>query len=534
MELHGQHILGSETAAAGVATFHARSPATGEQLMPGYHEATQAEIDHALALAVDGFAGLKAASREQRAVLLEKIADAIEALGEQLLERANQETALPIPRLTMERGRTVGQLRMFAGVVRDGFYLDARIDHAEADREPLPKPDVRRMLQPIGPVVVFGASNFPLAFSVAGGDTASALAAGCPVVVKGHPAHPGTSELAARAIQTAVRSCDLPAGTFSLVHGASPDVGRLLVEHPSTCAVGFTGSLKGGKALFDLAAGRPEPIPVYAEMGSTNPVFLLPGALAERGAAIAQGLQQSVTLGVGQFCTNPGLVVVVEDAATGAVTRDLLGRLAELMSQTPAGTMLHAGIAQDYRDGVARYDVVEGVQRLAPPQVTPPTGCEAPAMVFTTDATTFLSNPVLHDEVFGPCTVVVRCGSVAEMLRVADNLAGQLTATVHGTDGELREHRTLIDTLADRAGRVVLNSYPTGVELCPSMHHGGPFPATTAPQTTSVGSAAIQRFLRPVCYQDFPQELLPRELRDDNRAGILRLVDGTWTRERTR
>ncbi len=528
MELHGQHCLGSETSAVSAETFHAQDPTTGESLPPVYHEATQAEIDHALALATDAFRVLKSATREQRAMLLENIADEIEALGDTLLERAHLETALPMPRLGMERGRTTAQLRMFAGVLRDGAYVDARIDHAQPEREPVPKPDVRRMLQPVGPVVVFGASNFPLAFSVAGGDTASALAAGCPVVVKGHPAHPGTSELAGRAILAAVRSRGLPEGSFSLVHGAGADVGGMLVQHPSTCAVGFTGSLAGGKALFDLAAGRPEPIPVYAEMGSINPVFLLPAAVAERGPAIAQGLQQSVTLGVGQFCTNPGLVVAVD----GAGTSELVGKLAELMAAAEVGTMLHAGIARSYRDGAARFAAVPGVERLTPAELDAgsSTGCEVQAMVFTTAAKTFLQTPALQEEMFGPCTVVVRCGSVDEMLKVADNLGGQLTASIHGTDAELQEHRALVESLSDRAGRLIVNAFPTGVEVCASMHHGGPFPATTAPQTTSVGSSAIQRFLRPVCYQGFPQELLPEELRDDNKAGILRLVDGEWGR----
>jgi len=528
MALHGRHILGNETSAAGPATLHGQNPATAEKLEPAYHEATQAEVDHALALAVDANWAFRDTSREERAALLEQIAAEIEALGDPLLERAHAETALPMPRLSMERGRTVGQLRMFAAVLRDGTYVAAHIDHAQPDREPIPRPDVRRMLQPMGPVAVFGASNFPLAFSVAGGDTASALAAGCPVVVKGHPAHPGTSELAGRAIQAAVQSRDLAAGTFSLLHGASPDLGRMLVEHPSTCAVGFTGSLGGGKALFDLAVRRPEPIPVYAEMGSTNPTFLLPGAVAERGAAIAAGLQQSVTVGVGQFCTNPGLVVAVDDAAT----QDLLEQLAGLMNQAPAGTMLHAGIARGYQDGIARFEAVAGVERLAPAKPAAADGCEAKPVVFTTDATTFLSNPMLREELFGPSTIVVRCGTVDEMLQVADNLSGQLTATVHGTAQELDAHRGLVSRLADKAGRLVMNGFSTGVELCAAMHHGGPFPATTAPQTTSVGSTAIQRFLRPVCYQDFSQELLPPELWDDNPMGILRLVDGEWTRSR--
>lgn len=521
---HGCNFLGPERSCEGTSTYTAAAPASSDVLPGTFTEATAAEIDRALRLAAEAAEANQRRSPEERAGLLERIADEIAALGDTLVERVVAETALGAGRVRGERGRTTGQLRLFAGLVREGSWVDARIDPAQPGREPAPRPDLRRMLIPIGPVAVFGASNFPLAFSVAGGDTASALAAGCPVVVKAHPAHPGTSELVAEAVARAVEASGFHPGTFSMVHGVDPEVSLRLVRHPLLEAVGFTGSLKAGRALFDAAAARPRPIPVYAEMGSINPLFLLPNALAEKGEAVAAGLVNSVTLGAGQFCTNPGLVLgLAHDGLDGFVQT-----VAEKLSETPAFTMLHGGICDAYQQGVEAMSGVEGVAVAARAQATADT---AGAAVLTTDAEVFLREPRLREEVFGPSTLVVRCADLGEMERVAEALEGNLTATLHGTADDLRAADRLVRLLRRRVGRLIFNGFPTGVEVCPSMHHGGPYPATTDVRSTSVGTAAIYRFARPVCYQDFPQEMLPPELRDRNERGIWRLVEGERTRD---
>lgn len=380
---------------------------------------------------------------------------------------------------------------------------------------------------PIGPVAVFGASNFPFAFSVAGGDTASALAAGCPVVVKGHPAHPGTSELVARALIKAVEATQMPRGVFSLLHGAGHEVGLGLVRHPFTKAIGFTGSLRGGRALFDAAAARPEPIPVYAEMGSINPIFILPGAMRERGNAIAEGLKNSVTAGVGQFCTNPGLIACLRDESLFG----FVGRLGELIADAPTGTMLNPGILQAYERGVLQIGGIAGVNKVQSNHTADLTKTEARAAMFSTTAQTFLQHDEMSEEVFGPSTVVVSCESREEIERIASNLHGHLTATIHGTAEDLEQFKSLVSILENKVGRLIFNGFPTGVEVCPSMHHGGPYPATSDPHFTSVGTAAIHRFARPICYQNFPQEALPVELRNVNSNGIWRLVDNQLTKE---
>ncbi|MES2696983.1 MAG: aldehyde dehydrogenase (NADP(+)) [Verrucomicrobiota bacterium] len=479
-----------------------------------HRDATAAEIDQAVSSAAAAAPIFAALAPAQRAALLEKIADELVALGPPLLERAHAETALPMPRLEGERGRTGGQLRQFAALVRDGSWVDARIDPALPQRTPLPRPDLRRMLQPIGPVAVFGASNFPLAFSVAGGDTASALAAGNPVIVKAHPAHPGTSDLAAQAIAAAVRACGLPEGVFSIIHGSSPDVSLALVRHPLLEAVGFTGSARAGRALFDAAAARPRPIPVFAEMGSVNPIFILPGALGERGAALADGLTTSFTLGVGQFCTKPGIVFGVASPEWSAFA----DALATKARAVPAGTMLHAGIAKAFVTDVA---ALSGVEWLA----------QGNAHVARIDAATLLARPELAHEIFGPFTLLVTARDIAELRTVALALEGQLTATLHGTEADLTAAADLLDILARKVGRIVINGFPTGVEVSPAMHHGGPYPATTDVRFTSVGTAAIQRFARPICYQNLPDALLPDALKKANPLNLLRLVDGKPTRD---
>jgi 2,5-dioxopentanoate dehydrogenase len=522
MELHGRNLIGASTSAEGSETFVAVDPRTGDDLPGTFHAATESEVDRTLHLADAAHPAFEQLGRERRAVLLEAIAAAIEALGDPLLERASAETGLPLARLTGERGRTCGQLRLFARVVREGAYLDARIDRADQDRTPVPKPDVRSMARALGPVAVFGASNFPLAFSVAGGDTASALAAGCPVVVKAHPNHPGTSELVGRAIAGAVAASGMPEGVFSLVHGPGVEVGAALVRHPATRAVGFTGSHAGGRSLFDLAMARRDPIPVFAEMGSTNPVFVLPGRLREAGSELAAALAGSVTLGAGQFCTNPGVVVTARSEQAAG----FLDALAAALHDVPEAPMLHREIrsAFDRRlDEVAAAPGVEVVERGEPAGP-----CGARGTLLAADAPVFLAHAAVRDEVFGPSTVVLRCDDVGQMLEVARALEGQLTATVHAGPGDEEACARLVPILEQKAGRVLWGGFPTGVEVCDAMVHGGPYPATTDSRSTSVGTRAISRFVRFVAYQDFPEHLLPEELRDDGPPGLARRVDGAW------
>ena len=491
-----------------------------------FEEATATHVDRALEEAEGASHEYRRVPAAHRAAFLDRIAEEIEHLGD-LVDVANRESALPPERLAGERARTTGQLRLFASLVREGSWVDASIDRALPDRRPLPKPDVRRMLIPIGPVAVFGASNFPLAFSVAGGDTASALAAGCPVVVKAHPAHPATSELVARAVIKAAKAVGLPPGVFSLLQSTRNEVATALVQHRQTKAVGFTGSLRAGRALFDAAARRPDPIPVYAEMGSVNPVFLLPGALAERAEAIADGLAASVTLGVGQFCTNPGVVV----AAGGEPFDRFKRRLEDLIRRAPPGTMLYPAILDAYEASVQRLSAVEGIAAVrSSAAAAAPGPCALPSVLEAT-AQAFMRHRELREEVFGPSTVVVRCGSIGEMKAVARGLDGQLTATIHGTAADLAEHAWLLSTLEEKAGRLLVNGFPTGVEVCASMQHGGPYPATTDSRSTSVGTAAILRFARPIAYQNFPPALLPPELQDGNPLGIWRRVDGALTKD---
>ena len=527
MMLLGTSLVPDSPSEEGSRLFRARNPATGDDLEPDFHEASEAIVARALEAAEAAFEPYRATTPQARAAFLRGIAEEIVNLGDILISRAVAETGLPEGRLTGERGRTVGQLRMFADLVEEGSWVEARIDTAIPDRVPLPRPDLRRMLGPIGPVVVFGASNFPLAFSVAGGDTASALAAGCPVVFKAHPAHPGTAELAARAVLRAADAAGMPSGVFSLVHGQGHEVGLALVRHPLTRAVGFTGSLGGGRALFDAAAARPEPIPVYAEMGSVNPIFLLPSALSRRSAAIAEGLAGSITMGVGQFCTNPGVVVALRAPGLD----EFLDALKERIGAAASAPMLYGGICAAYNRGteslmrdpdvtvLARGQEAGGEDRLGRPAV------------FVTSAESFRTRPELRHEVFGPSSLVVVAESEDELMGVAESMEGQLTATVHGEADDLARHPELVRILERRAGRLIFNGYPTGVEVSHAMQHGGPYPATTNAATTSVGTAAIGRFVRPVAYQSFPDAALPPELRNANERGIWRLVNGERTRE---
>jgi alpha-ketoglutaric semialdehyde dehydrogenase len=525
--LHGKSLIAGQLAAAGSTTFRARNPATGETLEPPFHEATAAEAARAVDAAAQAFAAYRRRPAEERARFLEAIAGEIEALGDTLVARTVDETGLPAARITGERARTCAQLKLFAALIREGSWVDARIDTALPERQPAPRPDIRRMLKPVGPVVVFGASNFPLAFSTAGGDTASALAAGCPVVVKAHPAHPGCGELVAGAITRAAAACGLPPGVFSFVHGG-PAIGVALVQHPATAAVGFTGSHAAGRALFDAASARPKPIPVFAEMSSVNPVFVLPGALKERGDAIAQGLLGSFTLGVGQFCTKPGLIFAIRGPATDAFVATLAGAV----RQAASGTMLTAGIRAAFDRARTEVTAVEGVGAVAVSQAADvERATSASPSVAGTGAAQFLAQPKLATEVFGPFALVVQCEDADEMLACAQALDGQLTATLHGTEAELAAAGELLEAAEDRAGRLIVNGFPTGVEVSPAMNHGGPYPATTDVRFTSVGTAAILRFARPVCYQGFADALLPAELKNANPRNLLRTLNGALTRD---
>jgi NADP-dependent aldehyde dehydrogenase len=437
-----------------------------------------------------------------------------------------QETGLPLARCTGEIARTSGQLRLYGEAAARGDWLDARIETALPDRKPLPKPDHRSMFRPLGPVVVFGSSNVPFAYSVAGGDTASAFAAGCPVIVKAHPAHPGTGELVGRLVVEAVKECGLPEGSFSLLFDAGFAAGQDLVRHPLVKAVGFTGSLKGGRALVDLAAARPEPIPVYAEMGSINPVFILPGALAERPAALVEGLHASATVGVGQFCTNPGLIVLQRSPAAEALVQALAAKL----GATPEAAMLTLGIKQAFALHTAARRQQPGVKVLA--EVKTATACGAAPFWFETEAETFLGNPGLSEEIFGPSSLVVWCRDRAELREVARQLEGSLTATLHAGAAEAAEQGELIDMLAGKAGRLILNGYPTGLEVSHAIVQGGPYPSTSdCGRSTSVGTRALNRWARLICYQNFADALLPAELQHANPLGLLRMVNGQYTRE---
>ena len=496
----GKHLIAGEWL-GGAAVFRS-SPAHG----PAHDFASgdAALVDRAVQAAEDAFVTYGQTARAERAAFLDTIADEIEARAEAITEIGTQETGLPAARLQGERGRTTGQLRLFADHIRQGDYLDRRHDAALPDRQPLPRPDLRLIQRPIGPVAVVGASNFPLAFSTAGGDTASALAAGCPVVVKGHPAHPGPGEIVAEAILAAIRKTDMPAGTFNFIHGDSHDVGTALVNHPRIRAVGFTGGLRGGRALFDLCAARPEPIPFFGELGSINPCFVLPQALAARGAQIAAGWAGSLTMGAGQFCTNPGLLIL-HDHAAGAFADAARDALTDATAQI----MLTDGIAAAYREGTQRTDhAATAILR------NDSEGRNARPNIYQTTATAFLADHSLSDEVFGPLGLIVTVSDDDQMLELARALEGQLTATLQMDQGDTPLAGRLMPVLERKAGRVLANGWPTGVEVCEAMVHGGPYPASTNFGATSVGTMAIRRWLRPVSFQNIPDALLPQDLRD--------------------
>ncbi|RQR35912.1 aldehyde dehydrogenase (NADP(+)) [Burkholderia sp. Bp9142] len=520
MQLTGQLLIGQSAVAGQNGTLHAIAAATGEPLEPAFGGASLRDLETACALADEAFDTYRETRPEQRAAFLDAIGRHIMALGDDLVERCVTETGLPRARIEGERGRTVGQLALFASLVRDGGYVDARIDPARPERKPLPRVDLRLRNVAIGPVAVFGASNFPLAFSVAGGDTASALAAGCPVIVKAHSAHPGTSELVGRATQQAVRECGLPAGVFSLLFDASRDIGQALVADPRIKAVGFTGSRRGGVALMHIAAARHEPIPVYAEMSSINPVLLFPAALDARRDTIAPQFVASLALGAGQFCTNPGLVLAVD----GPALRAFEAAAATVVQATPAQTMLTPHIHASYAQGVATLRAHDAVELLA--QGVEGSRYQARAALFATSADAFIAHAELRDEVFGPASLIVRCPDADALHRVLKALEGQLTIAAHLADGDAALFAALRPTLERKAGRILVNGFGTGVEVGHAMVHGGPFPATSDTRTTSVGARAIERFLRPVSYQDVPDALLPDVIRDGNPLNVPQRIDG--------
>jgi NADP-dependent aldehyde dehydrogenase len=509
MELRGTQLIGGADVPGSGPLIRGTDRSTGAELEPPYPSGSSRDVQRTGGLAAEAFGVYRATTAEQRAVFLESIASGIEELGSVLVERAHQESGLPLARIESERGRTTGQLRLFASVLRAGDWNGARIDQGT--------PDLRQRKIPLGPVAVFGASNFPLAFSVAGGDTAAALAAGCPVVVKAHEAHPGTSELVGRVIVAAAASCGLPAGTFTLLYGDGPTLGTALATDPRIKAVGFTGSRGAGLALVAAAAARPEPIPVFAEMSSVNPVFVLPGALAARPQELAEAYVASLTLGSGQFCTNPGILV----AADGPGFKSFLDAAATAVAGVAAAPMLTDRIAQSFTDGLERLSERPGVEVLAR---------SGGGALLVSDAERFLADAALRDEVFGPSSLIVRCSGVDELEAVARSFTGELTATLHTTDDDLPLAGLVLPILELKAGRIVFNGWPTGVAVNHAIVHGGPFPATSDGRTTSVGSLAIERFLRPVSYQDAPAALLPSVLTDANPLGLDRLVNGKLAR----
>lgn len=523
MSITGKLYIDGEWVKGKAGTYRATDPTTRQVLEPELSIASADQVDTALASAEAAAAEFRHSTLAARAAFLNACADEITGLGDELVKRVVAETGYPAARAEMERARTCNQLRLFADTIVKGESLDARIDTAMPDRVPVPRPDLRSMNLAIGPVAVFGASNFPLAFSVAGGDTAAALAAGCPVLVKGHSSHPGTCELVAQAMARAAARCELPRGVFSLLMGAGKQVGAALVKAPAVKAVGFTGSFAGGMALVKLANARPEPIPVFAEMGSINPVILLPKALRKNAEGIARGFVASLTLGTGQFCVNPGLVIVMEDESLN----DFFEIADELIGNTEAGVMLNEKICNAYDDGMDSFLNQPGVDLLtAGNDTVDAQGFCAQTNLMVTSAGNFLENPRLHEEIFGPASLVVKCRDVWDILSVIGALKGQLTGTVHAADGELGEYPELLALLAEKVGRIVINGFPTGVEVCHAMVHGGPFPASTDSRFTSVGTSAIRRFLRPVCFQNYPESLLPEALRDSNPLGLTRLVNG--------
>lgn len=525
--MDGRNIIGYKYSALTKEIMEALNPETHERLDGQFYAASPEEIDEAMELATSAFEIYKSKSGQQRADFLNAIADQILLLGDNLIKRAIQESGLPEGRITGERGRTIGQLRLFAKVAAEGSWVEASIDTAIPDRTPFPKVDIRKMLIPVGPVVVYTASNFPLAFSTAGGDTASALAAGNPVIVKAHESHLGTNAMVAFAIQQAAQKTGMPDGVFSSLNGTGPKLGQYLVKHPLVKSIAFTGSFRAGKAIYDAATTRKTPIPVFAEMGSVNPVVFLPEILKSKSEELAQQYAGSVTQGVGQFCTNPGLLIVLE----GDKSNDFISHLAKIMSQKPEEVMLNEGICNNYFTEKEKVLNIPGV-RLEVAEGKSRTKGKGQPVVASVSASDFIHNAEqLQSEVFGPFTLVVKCANKEECTNVIEFLHGQLTGTIMGLEGEIVSFPKVINALQNKVGRLIFNNVPTGVEVCHSMHHGGPYPATTDSRFTSVGTSAIKRFARPVAFQNWPEDLLPEPLQNENLVKVWRQVDGEWNNE---
>ncbi|GGX22041.1 aldehyde dehydrogenase (NADP(+)) [Aquimarina muelleri] len=520
----GKNYIGNQLLATGNKTYKTFNPKLNIENEHTFFEASEEEIEKAVSLATEAFEVFKKVSGAKKGEFLNAIADEILNLDEILIEAYMSETGLPEGRAKGERGRTVGQLRTFADLVTEGSWVEATIDTSDLDRNPIPKQDIRKMLVPLGPVVVFGASNFPLAYSTAGGDTAAAFAAGCPVIVKSHPMHATTGELVASAISKAAQKTGMPEGVFSNLNSAGIEVGVQLVKHPKVKAVGFTGSIKGGRALFDLASQRPEPIPVFAEMGSVNPVVILPKATTLRGTEIAKTYAQSITLGAGQFCTNPGLILGIK----GESLDDFIKVLSDEIVKIEPSCMLHPNIIGNYDKNKTNALQQNGLAVTAEFNNDIATN-HARQTLTTVDGKTFLENKTLHEEVFGPFSMVVQCQDAKELETIINNLEGQLTGTIIAENEEIVKYNTVIEALQNRVGRIIFNGVPTGVEVCPAMLHGGPYPASTDSRFTAVGIHAIKRWVRPFSYQSWPNDLLPDELKNENPLGISRVIDSQHT-----
>ncbi len=523
----GKNHIGNDHSAEGEKSYRTFNPQLNKENQFDFIEATVKEIDRAVSLAKQAYKTFIKISGVEKAAFLNAIADEIMALDEELIQTYCSETGLPAGRAIGERGRTVGQLRSFANLVEEGSWVEATIDTAIPDRQPIPKSDLRKMMVPLGPVVVFGASNFPLAYSTAGGDTAAALASGCPVIVKSHPMHAGTGELVASAIIKAAEQTNMPNGVFSNLNSSGIEVGATLVKHPGVKAVGFTGSIRGGRALFDLASQREEPIPVFAEMGSVNPVVVLPKALSERGASLASTYAGSITLGTGQFCTNPGLLLGIK----GEELTNFIQQLSEEIIKIEPSCMLHPNIIGAYENNKEKAVSQSGLQIMADYESDVKAN-HARQTITTVEGKTFLENSTLHQEVFGPYSIVVQCEDVEELQEIISSLEGQLTGTILAGEGELFDYPSVVNALQNRVGRLIYNGVPTGVEVCPSMHHGGPYPSSTDSRFTAVGIHSIKRWVRPLSYQDWPDSELPDELKDSNPLGISRLVNNMQTIEK--
>lgn len=523
----GKNFIGENVSAKGAKTYKTFDPKKNKETEWNFYEATREEIDMAVEKATRAFKVYKGMAGTGKAKFLRAIAEEIEALGEPLIQSYMTESGLPEGRAKGERGRTMGQLRAFADLLEEGSWVEATIDPAQPDRKPMPRSDIRKMLEPLGPLAIFGSSNFPFAFSTAGGDTASALAAGCPVIVKGHPMHAGTGELVSSAILRAAKRTGMPDGVFSNLNSSGIEVGQQLVMHPQIKGVGFTGSITGGMALYRLANERPEPIPVFAEMGSINPVVALPSALEEKADHWAAQYAGSITLGAGQFCTNPGLILGIR----GEALNNFVTKLGEEIMKIAPSAMLHPNIHKGFEQGKNELSSQGETAIVASYDGDSPSNYGR-QKVLTVSGSDFLRNTVLHREVFGPFSLVVQCKDEKELENVLSHLEGQLTGTVLGNAEELGKYSTVVDALKSRVGRIIFNGVPTGVEVCPAMQHGGPFPASTDSRFTSVGTSAIKRWVRPVSYQDWPQDLLPNALKNDNPLGIMRLVNSAYTDKR--